>query len=73
MRNFSFISSKLEIYWVKCEIPFPPQVKNELIMFTAHLFEHKITAIPRIGSRIGFLCIILKLLMETYPLFFTCT
>ena len=44
MRIFSFMSSKLEIYWVKWEIPFLPQVKNDLNMFSAHLFEqhHKL-------------------------------
>ena len=35
MRIFSFISSKLEIYLVKWEIPFSPQVKNDLNMFAA--------------------------------------
>ena len=39
MRIFSFMSSKLEIYWVKWEIPFLPQVKNDLNMFSGHLFK----------------------------------
>ena len=36
---FFYVISKLEIYWVKWEIPFLPQVKNDLNMFSAHLFE----------------------------------